>query len=161
MKNLILFPSNYRKIGIALILLSVLLIIINSFDGLLFLEKIKVLAVYDSGTPLNQNSGAPHFFKVIQDDFRFEIIVVLLLVGLIFFGFSKRQNEDELIQKMRLNALLWATYAHFTLFILMTIFTFGIFYLNYLLIGIFTILVIYIIRFEYKMFLLNRDIYEK
>lgn len=156
-----LFPQAYKKIGSALILISILLIVLDQFNGLYFLENIKALAVYNSGTPLNSNPENEGFFKIINDDFRFEIIVVIMLVGLILFGFSKRQNEDEMIQKVRLNSLVWATYVHFFLFILFTVFTFGVFYLNFLLIGIFTILIIYIIRFEYKMFMINRDLNEK
>jgi hypothetical protein len=153
-----LFPQAYKKIGLALVFLSILLIIVDQFNGLWFLENIKALAIYNSGTPLNSNVENEGFFKIVNDDFRFEIIVVLMLVGLILFGFSKRQNEDEMIQKIRLNSLVWATYAHFLIFILFTIFTFGVFYLNFLLIGVFTILIIYIIRFEYKIFLVNRDL---
>lgn len=157
MENSVLLPIQFRKIGLILVGISILMIIADYFGGLKFLEDISVLAVYNSGVPFDQNEGAPHFFQIIKDDFRFEMIVVLALVGLLFFGFSKRKNEDELVQKIRLNALLWATYAHFTVFILFTIFTFGIFYLNFLLIGVFTILVIYILRFEYKMFQLNKN----
>jgi hypothetical protein len=161
MKNSVLLPNYYRKIGLILIVISISMLIIDQFGGLSFLENIKVLAIYNSGTPLDQSENAPAFFKVVQDDFRFEVIVTLSIIGLIFFGFSKRKYEDELIQKLRLNALLWATYIHFGLYLFFTLFTFGFFYLNFMLIGIFTIIIIYILRFEFKMYQLNKESNEK
>lgn len=162
MKTSALFPKSYRKVGLGLIVLAILLLATDLFfGGLLFLEDIKVLALFDSGIPFDQTRGENSFFQIIEDDFRYEVISVLLLLGLLFFGFSKRKSEDELTQKIRLESLLWATYAHFFLFILLTLFTFGIFYLNILVFSIFTILLIYIIRFEYKMFQLKKSFNEE
>lgn len=162
MKTTALFPRGYRKIGLGLIVLAILLGAIDVlFSGLSFLENIKVLALYDSGIPFDQVRSENTFFRIIEDDFRYEVISVLLLLGLLLFGFSKRKLEDELIQKIRLESLLWATYAHFFLFILFTLFTFGIFYLNILLFSVFTILFIYIIRFEYKMYKLKKSLNEE
>ena len=162
MKKTILFPKNYRKLGLMMIVLSLILWISDLiFGGLSFLENIRVLAVFDSGVPFDQTRDQNTFDQIIQDDYRYEVISVLLLLGLLFFGFSKRESEDELIQKIRLESLLWATYVHFFLFILLTLFTFGIFYLNILLLSIFMILLIYIIRFEYKLFQLKKSLDEE
>lgn len=162
MKTTALFPKSYRKIGLGLIILALLLWVIEMlFGGLSFLENIKVVALYDSGIPFNQSREESSFFRIIQDDFRYEAVSVVLLLGLLLYGFSKRKLEDELIQKIRLESLLWATYVHFFLFILLTVFTFGWFYLNILVFSVFTILFIYIIRFEYKMFQLKRSFNEE
>ena len=161
MEKSILFPNQFRKIGLTLISISILLIIIYQFGALSFLENISVFAIYNSGTPLDESESAPEFFKIIQDNFIFEVIISISIVGLVFFGFSKRKNEDKLIEKIRLNALLWATYIHFALYLLFTLFTFGLFYLNFMLIGIFTILIIYILRFEFKVHQLNKAANEK
>lgn len=162
MKTTALFPKNYRKAGLVLIALGVLLWLIDViFSGLTFLENIHVLALYDSGLPFNQTRGESTFPRIIEDDFRYETICTFLLLGLLFFGFSKRESEDELIQKIRLESLLWATYVHFFLFIVLTLFTFGLFYLNILLFSVFTILIIYIIRFEFKLFQLKKTLNEE
>jgi len=162
MNTTALFPKSYRNIGLGLIILALLIWIIEMlFGGLSLLENIKVLALYDSGIPFDQSREGNSFFRIIQDDFRYEAVSVILLLGLLLFGFSKRKLEDELVQKIRLESLLWATYVHFFLFILLTLFTFGLFYLNILVFSVFTILLIYIIRFEYKMFLLKKSINEE
>lgn len=162
MKTTALLPYSYRKIGLVLVLLAILLGVIEMLLGSLsFLENIKVLAIYDSGIPFDQSREGNSFFQIIQDDFRYEVISVVLLLGLLLFGFSKRKIEDELIQKIRLDSLLWATYVHFFLFILLTLFTFGLFYLNILVFSVFTILFIYIIRFEYKVFRLKKSFNEE
>lgn len=162
MKTTVLLPQNYRRIGVGLIILALLLWIIEMFlGGLSFLENIKVFALYDSGVPFDQSREGSNFFRIIENDFRYEVISVVLLLGLLFVGFSKRKSEDELIQKIRLESLLWATYVHFFLFILLTLFTFGLFYLNILVFSVFTILLIYIIRFEYKMFQLKKSFNEE
>lgn len=162
MKATTLFPIVYRKIGVVLIGLAVLSSILDLFlNGLYFLQNIRVFAIYDSGLPFNESRAGSSFFRIIENDFRYEFISVILLLGLLFLGFSKRKVEDELIQKIRLESLLWATYTHFFLFILLTIFTFGAFYLNILLFSVFTILFIYIIRFEYKVFRLKKLLNEE
>lgn len=161
MKRTALFPKTFRRTGVILVISAILIAAIDMiFGGLSFLENFKVIALYDSGTPFDQ-SRSGGFFQVIQDDFRYEIISTLLLIGLLFFGFSKREIEDELVQKIRLESLLWATYVHFFLFLVFTLFTFGLFYLNILVFSVFTILVIYIIRFEFKMFQLNKSLNEE
>ncbi|PHR43650.1 MAG: hypothetical protein COA32_16125 [Fluviicola sp.] len=162
MKATTLFPKSYRKIGLVLVVLALLLWTVDlMFGGLSFLQNISVLALYDSGIPFDQTREQNTFFSILEDDFRYEVISVLLLLGLLFFGFSKRESEDELIQKIRLESLLWATYAHFFLFILLTLFTFGLFYLNILVLNVFTILIIYIVRFEFKLFQLKKSLNEE
>ncbi len=162
MKTTPLFPKIYRKVGLVVILIAVVLLVLDELMGLLsFLEQANVLAIYDSGIPLGQTRSDNRFFEIIQDDFRYETLVVLILTGLLFVGFSKRATEDELVQKIRLESLLWATYIHFFLFILLTLFTFGLFYLNILVFSVFTILLIYILRFEYKMYQLKKSLHEK
>lgn len=162
MKTTTLFPKSYRKIGFALVVLALLLWTVDQlFGGLSFLQNINVLALYDSGIPFDETREQNTFFSILEDDFRYEVISVLLLLGLLFFGFSKRQSEDELIQKIRLESLLWATYAHFFLFILLTLFTFGLFYLNILVLNVFTILIIYIVRFEFKLYQLKKSFNEE
>jgi hypothetical protein len=162
MKTNVLFPRSYRKLGLFMVVLSIFIWTIDIFFGSLsFLENINVIAIYDSGLPFDETRERNMFFKIIQDDYRYEVISVLLLLGLLFFGFSKRKIEDELIQKIRLESLLWATYVHFFIFILLTLFTFGLFYLNILVFSVFTILIIYIIRFEYKISQLKKSLNEE
>lgn len=162
MKTTVLFPQKFRKIGLGLIILAILLATVELFfNGLHFLENIKMLAIYDSGSPFDQSREGNIFFRIIEDDFRYETISLILLLGLLSFGFSRLKQEDELIQKIRLESLLWATYVHFALFILLTLFTFGLFYLNILVISVFTILFIYIIRFEYKVLQLKKSFNEE
>lgn len=162
MTKTLLFPRIYKKIGLFMILFSIVLLLLDVFfGGLSFLKEVSVLSIYDSGLPFDQTRPDHQFFKIIQDDFRYEIITVVLLVALLFFGFSKRSTEDELIQKIRLESLLWATYIHFFIFIVLTLFTFGFFYLNILVFSVFAILLIYILRFEFKMFQLKRSFHEK
>jgi hypothetical protein len=162
MKKTALFPQGYSRIGVGLIILALFLWTVEVFfNGLSFLENIKVLALYNSGVPFDQSREGSSFFRIIENDYRYEVISVILLMGLLFFSFSKRKSEDELVQKIRLESLLWATYVHFFLFILLTLFTFGLFYLNILVFSVFMILLIYIIRFEYKMFQLKKSFNEE
>lgn len=162
MKKTALFPRSYRNLGLLMIIVSLVIWLLDIlFGSLSFLENINVLAIYDSGVPFDQTRSENMFFKVIKDDYKYEVISVILLLGLLFFGFSKRKAEDELIQKIRLESLLWATYVHFFLFILLTLFTFGLFYLNILVFSVYMIPIIYIIRFEYKVFQLKNTLNEE
>ncbi|MFC1733389.1 hypothetical protein ACFL6I_24075 [candidate division KSB1 bacterium] len=163
MKTRFLFPNSFKKIGWILLVISILLILWNIFFGdISILKNVTIFAIYDSGIPIFGQTEGNQFFKLIQDDFQFEIISIFFITGGLLVSFSKLKNEDEFISKLRLESLVWATYVHFILLFIMILTVYGLIFLNILLINMFTILVLFIIRFHFVLYKAKKGlIYEK
>lgn len=74
---------------------------------------------------------------------------IIFIISAFFVAFSREKTEDEFIARIRLESLLWATYINYgiLLFCFLFFYDFGFFYV--MIINMFTILVIFIIRFQY------------
>lgn len=149
MKTQFLLPHNFKRIGIIILLFTIAMLVVEWLTGgLLFLQKTSIFAVVDTGMPLSFQAENDYFVR-IQDDIRFELYSVLAIIGAIFLAFSKQRIEDEYISKIRLESLVWATYLHFILLILSILAVYGIGFLNVLIINVFSVLILFNIRFYF------------
>lgn len=153
MKTHFLFPHFYKKIGWLLFIPSLvigLILYLNEYDFDNHF-KITVFALLNDEI-MSKNI----FFKFIENGFLDELLLILIIIGALFIGFSKLKNEDELISKIRYESLVWATYLNFVLMILATLFIYGFSYFNVLLVNTFAMLIFFITRFHYKIYQLNK-----
>jgi len=159
MKTQFLLPNRFKKIGLVLLfIVGLLLILFEIFADLNFLTNVPIIAIYDSGYPMQTSKIDSHFFNVIHDDIQFELISILAIIGGLFVAFSRQKNEDEFISKIRMDSLVWATYAHFAVLIIMIFSIFGLDFLNVLFANMFTILILFILRFHYKVYKLGKSL---
>ena len=73
-----------------------------------------------------------------------------------FIAFSKEKNEDEFINKIRLDSLVWATYVNYIVLIISTIFVYEFTYLWVMIINMLTTLIFFIIRFNWQLIKLKK-----
>jgi len=155
MKTHFLFPHSFKKIGWFLFIPSLLFwLYLTCFDDSFtfsFLER-NVFAIYFDDF-LGTDSG---FLKIIQNNISDEVFVVGLILGGILIGFSKLEEEDEMISKIRYESLVWATYVNYAIIILLTLSIYGIGYYSILMYNTFTLIFFFIIRFYYKIYQLNK-----
>ena len=97
-------------------------------------------------------SNEDEFFVVIKNSIINEILGILFIVGAIFIAFSKEKNEDEYITQMRLESLVWATYLNYAILILAMLFVYNFAFLWVMVFNMFTILLFFIIRFNWKIY---------
>ena len=152
MKTNFLFPHKFRLIGWILLVPSVVLgymVIFNDFK-FSFLN-IKVLSLLP--TPFNATPGVTtvtrQLWSIINDNFTNEFAGMLFIVSAIFIAFSKEKKEDEYIAKIRLESLLWATYATFVIHILCLLFFYDWNYFTSMIINMFTLLIVFIVRYNF------------
>ncbi len=69
---------------------------------------------------------------------------------------SKEPKEDELILKIRLESLLWATIWSYGILFLAIIFIYGEKFFTVMLVNMFAVMVLFIIRFNWKLFQLRK-----
>ena len=95
-----------------------------------------------------------------NDDWGDELIVLGLTVSLIFIAFSRERDEDECIAEIRVHSLVWAIIVNYALLIVATFLIYDIAYLYFIDINIFTVLFLFIIKYNialYKFRRINND----
>lgn len=158
MQTKLLFPHVFRNLGWIVFIPGLIL-------GILFLllewdlnfAEIPVFAIYQD----EMFSNSPSFFVWIKNEIADELISLMIIIGGIFVAFSKEKQEDEFINKIRLESLVWATYINYGILVLAILFVYGMPFLNVLVFNMVTILIIFIIRFNYVLYRTKSESNEK
>ncbi|MEO8116544.1 MAG: hypothetical protein ABI653_02775 [Bacteroidota bacterium] len=148
MNQKILFSASYKKIGwwilIPSTIIGIIFIVMNVEPAWL---DVKVFAI------LNQELlGKTQAFVVTNANISSTLIGVVFIIGGLFVGFSKEKNEDEFIAQTRLNALLWAVFINYIILILALLFIYGMSFLSVMVYNMFTVIILFILRFNYMLF---------
>jgi hypothetical protein len=85
-----------------------------------------------------------------------DIVILLIIFGLLLIAFSKEKFEDEQITQLRLDSLQWAIHLNYGIFIVCVIFFNGLHFIPVVIFNVVTPLVFFIVRFQWKIYLLNR-----
>ena len=148
MTTKLLLPSKYKMIGWIILIPAVIMSIIISLTGYeANWLNAKVFAIFN-----DEVFGKKQFFSFIQTDITNTVIGFLFILGGLLVSFSKEKNEDEYISKLRLSSLLWAVAVSYLLLLLAFAFVYGTAFLNVMIYNMFTVLIIFIIRFNYILY---------
>lgn len=148
MTTKLLLPSKYKTIGWIILVPAAVLGIIISFTGYeVNWLHAKVFAIFNEAV-----LGKIQYLSFIQTDMTNTVIGILFILGGLLVSFSKEKNEDEYISKLRLSSLLWAVAVNYLLLLLAFVFVYGTVFLNVMIYNMFTVLIIFIIRFNYILF---------
>jgi len=147
MKSNYLFPHKYKKIGWMILVPSAIL-------GLIALVGNYEPAFLNWRVPSILMSGmqGKSVFSVTNQNLLNEILSILCIVSLLLVAFSKEKNEDEFIAKIRLNALVWATYVNYGILLIAFVAVYGFSFLWVMVLNMFTILIFFIIRFNWLIY---------
>ncbi len=124
MKNY-LFPTRFRLIGWMLFIPAVIL-------GVLIL------------------AGVCQFQGVVETVMN-DVAIIGVAIGAMFIVCSKEKREDEMTRSIRLAALLNSLYIYVALLISSTLFINGMAYLNYALVNLVLLPIIYVVTFRLEM----------
>jgi amino acid transporter len=145
MKTKLLLPHKFKTPGWILLIPATLfgLYIIFSDFEFDFLNA-RVFTLYS-----NEILGDSVTMGFINTNLTATITGIVFIISAFCVAFSREKTEDEFIARIRLESLLWATYINYgiLLFCFLFFYDFGFFYV--MIINMFTILVIFIIRFQY------------
>lgn len=141
-----LLPHNFKKIGFILILISIPYFIVNLFYPIEipFLNGVKIYPLLPSSFPIVEGVAK-------GENFNPRFFTIILFIGLLFITICKQQNENESINKIRLDSFTLVTKLFVFFNILSMFLVWGLFWEIYLLfINSLFHLVIYNIIFYYK-----------
>lgn len=147
----ILLPHTYQKIGWIMIL---------PFSVLLFAVHYLGFEFYWLSLPDFQSAeeGFPKLFDPDKTNYSYEFALIGVFVALFFLAFSKEKQEDEYIQKLRLDSLLIAFYLNTFILILGTLLFYGFGYLEFMGYNMFTIQLVFIARFKWVLYQQRKSI---
>lgn len=144
MSTKLLLPNRFKKIGWFILVPATIL-------GL-------VLAYHEFGAAWLW----ANVFSIVNDHdkyFGFDytnitntVIGSLFIIGAMLVSFSKEKNEDEFIAELRLSSLLWAVCVSYLLLLIAFVLVYGTPFLDVMVYNMFTVLIIFIIRFNYLMY---------
>jgi hypothetical protein len=153
MKTNLLFPNKFKAIGWILLIPATVFGYMATFHDFEFsFLNIKVPSLFPDGIFFNNDlHGTTPFrlWKIINDNFTSEAAGILFIAGAIFVAFSKEKNEDEYIAKIRLESLMWATYVTFAIQIFCLLFFYEFRFFQSMCINLFTILIVFIVRYYF------------
>ena len=146
MKTNYLFPNKYKLIGWILLIPSTIIGVIITNQGYEpdFLD-FNVPAIF-----IDELFGEKQFMVMVKNNILNEIIGVLIIISSLLVAFSKEKNEDEYISKIRLDSLVWAVYFNYGILLLSFIFIYDFSFLWVMIYNMFTILLFFIIRFNWQ-----------
>lgn len=162
MRSNYLFPTACKKIGWVLFIPFAIVGIIFLADGSLLPEiKWNPVVIY-TGAHLTDHGQVPgEFFKSINDDMKEEIIVIGLAIALSLISFSREKDEDELVEHLRAKSLVWSLKANVILLIIATLLLYNDQYVTFAWIYMFSVFLLFIIRFEIELYHFRHSSHEE
>lgn len=157
MKTEILFPHRLKIPSLLLFLPSILLLITMQ----VFHVDMEWLTLEVSLPVLTDDPlfGERRFFVWVEREISYLILLTLTIISGVVFAFSREKQEDEMIGSIRKDSLIWAFYFNYAVLIF-SLFAFAGFDLFLILaLNILSLLLFFIIRFEWQKRRLNLELH--
>lgn len=101
--------------------------------------------------------GAYILFTDNTDSYLFNNIAIIgISIGAILATCSREEVEDEMTGQMRLNSLLTALYINYAILIVCSLLIYDLDFLNVMLYNMFTILLIFMVVFRWKIWRIKK-----
>ena len=141
MESSLLLPNRYKRIGLLILVPSLVLgILVRFFD---FQLSFLTLQYFKTGI----NTKNMHLEDAIN--LTDELALTGIIVSLLFIAFAREKTEDEYIAHTRLESLKWAVLINYLLLLLATWLVHGFSYIDVMMYNMLTVLIIFIVRFNY------------
>ena len=143
-------PHTYKKIGWFLLLPAFVAgVYLMSLSEYLNGPKIITFGYFGDELFGGQKKPAIRFdnIQVIPN-----VISVLFLIGGLFVMFSKEKKEDEFINQIRLNSFQYSVFLNYILLFICIVFIHGIPFFHVMVYNLFTVILIYILRFHFLIY---------
>lgn len=96
------------------------------------------------------------YFKFTEVPLFNTIFGILALTGLVFIAFAKVKHEDEYTNSLRLNSWQWSVLINCFLLLFCFLFIYGLPFFAVMFYNMYSILLIFIIRFKYLLYKNNK-----
>ena len=148
MKTKLLLPNGYKKMGWIILVPSLIMGIVllaTNFEALGL--RATVFAIYG-----DEIFGDTVIFGLLKTYVMPTLVGVLFIIGALLVAFSKEKREDEYIASLRLSSFLWAVLVNYLLLMFCFLFIYGGGFFSVMLYNMFTMLIIFIARFNFLLY---------
>ena len=146
MKLNYLFPSKYKRIGLLVLIPSIIIgLIIPVLEYEPDFLDFNVPAIF-----IDEFFGKKQLFGIVENNILNEIFGILIIVSALLTAFSKEIIEDEYVSKIRLESLVWAVYINYGVLLFSFLFIFDFAFLWVMIFNMVTVLIFFIIRFNWQ-----------
>ena len=148
MSTQLLLPNKFKKIGWFILMpafIAGLILCITDYQAAWL--QTKVFAIVNE-----EILGKTLYFIFIKTNITNTLVGVLFIVGAMLVSFSKEKTEDEYITNLRLKSLQWSLLVNNLLLLFAFLFIYGTTFLSIMLYNMFTMVIIFIIRFNYILY---------
>ena len=155
MKQTLLLPNRFKTIGWFILIpatIAGIFLMATEYEANLLTTKVFAIFNDDLFFGNNESYGVRNNFTVITTDVTNTLVGILFIIGGIMVSFAKEKREDEFIANLRLTSLMWSVWVNYALLLLSLIFVWGLAFFNVMVYNMFTILIIFIIRFNYILY---------
>jgi hypothetical protein len=152
MNQRLLLPNRFKTLGWFILIPSTIAGIILTIIGYEadWLDARVLTLFYDEISILQDDvivKYAP--FGLVEANITNMIVGVAFLLGALMVAFAKEKREDEFISNLRLSSLLWSVWVNYILLLFAFLLVYGMAFFHIMVYNMFTILIIFIIRFNY------------
>ena len=154
MKLNFLFPSKFKRIGWFTLIPSAIIglsTLIYEYEPSFLDFNVPAIFV-DELFSVNKKT-----FRMVTNNILNEILGVLIIISTFFVAFSKEKSEDEYISKIRFDSLAWAVYFNYAILILTILFIYDFAFLWVMVFNMFTVLLFFIVRFNWQISKLKKS----
>lgn len=137
MKPKLLLPNRFKLVGLLLFIPFLAL----GFAVYFFDFSLSFLVL--------SSDGATFVFDRRQD-LTDETALTGIIAGLLLIAFAREKQEDEFINKIRLESLQWAVLINYVLLLAATWLVYSVSYLDVMMFNMLTVLVLFILRFHVR-----------
>jgi hypothetical protein len=155
MKKTYLFPNYFKKMGWIIVIPSLIILILNIF------EIIPINFDYSFyGLSLGDgffNAPSKWNWSLNETNFATTILPIIIIIGFVFISFSMEKIEDEMITIIREKSFGWTIVTSSIIFVLGTLFFYGIAYLYFLGCFIYLVFLLFILKFHIELSRLQKS----
>lgn len=144
MNTNLLLPHRWKAIGWGILIPAIAAGILLSIQG----YEPEWLSMHVFAFWSDHVLGERVYFSFIETNVTGTLVGAAVLVGALLVGFSREKVEDEYIASLRLSSLLWAVWVNYLLLLVAFLFVWGMPFFNVMVYNMFTVLIIFIARFN-------------
>jgi len=148
MNTKILFPNRFKIPSLLIFSACFLLLTAEMLLGI-ELEWMEL----EANLPVISNNplfGNREFFVWVQQDIADLLLLSVTIISGVIYAFSREKQEDEMISSVRKDSLIWAFYFNYAVLIISIFLISGFDLFLILTLNILTLLLFFIIRFEWQ-----------
>ncbi len=155
MKSSLLLANRFKRIGWWILIPACLAGILLTTTGYEaeWLDA-RVLTLFYDEIRIFEDVKMDRFgpFAFVETNITNTVVGVLFIVGALLVAFSKEKQEDEFIGNLRLSSLMWSVWVNYLLLLAGFLLIYGMSFLHIMIYNMFTVLIIFIIRFNYLLY---------